>query len=143
MDIKREIRLMSFIEKNLGRPFAWGECDCNTFALETIDAVFDTAWADLIKGRYYTELGAFTFRRSCRWGDFISGIIAEAGFIEIQKGFEQTGDLLIVKDPRWEMVHICLGNKLVSSFPGAGVQYFSASVIKDKAYSVWRLPCLP
>jgi len=142
MEIKREIQLMNFIEKNLGRPFAWGECDCNTFALEAVDAVFDTSLAEKIKGQYFTELGALMYRKKSRWGTFIN-LLKETGFIEVAKGFEQTGDLLIVEDPRWEMVHISLGSKVMSSLPGAGVQYFSASVMKGQPYSVWRFGCLP
>ncbi len=140
MDIKHEILLVNFIEKSLGRPFAWGESDCNIFALETMDAVFGTVLADEIKGRYYTELGAFNFRRRSRWGSFIN-LLEESGFTKIPKGFEQVGDLLIVEDPRWEMVHVCLGIDAVSSLPGEGIRHFPVSMLKDKPYSVWRFAC--
>ena len=142
MDIKQEITLINFIESNLGRAFAWGECDCNIFVLEAMDAVFGTALAAKIRGRYITERGAIRFRRQSPWGSLIT-LLQEAGFVEGQKGFEHTGDLLIVEDPgKWEMAHIYLGRMAAAAFPGEGVQQFPLVLMKDKPYSVWRYPCL-
>lgn len=144
MDIQHEIKLINYIEANLNRPFAWGECDCNVFALDVIDAVIDTALAGKIKGKYKTERGAIRFRKRSAWGSFIE-LLKEAGFVQGKKGFEQTGDLLIVEDlGKWEMVHIYLGNKTVAAFPDEGVLQFPTALIKDKPYTVWRYsPCRP
>ena len=143
MNITHEIRLINYIEANLNRPFAWGECDCNVFALDMIDSVYGTALAAKIRGKYHTALGAIRFRRKSAWGSFIE-LLKEAGFIEGKKGFERIGDLLIVEDPgKWEMVHIYLGGKSVAAFPENGVMQFPTAMIRDKQYSVWRyLPCL-
>jgi hypothetical protein len=144
MDITHEIRLMNFIEQNQGRPFTWGECDCNTFVLDVVDAVFDIALAAKVKGKYKNELGAIRFRQRCEWGSFIE-LLKEAGFVGGKKGFEQVGDILIVADPgKWEMAHIYLGNKTVTAFPDEGVLQFPTAMLKDKPYSVWRYsPCRP
>jgi hypothetical protein len=142
MTPKQEIKLIRFFEANRGRSFAWGQCDCNVFALEAIDAVHDTKLATQIRGRYSSLLGAFLFRR--RVPGSLLNILKDAGFIQIKKGFEQTGDLLIVEDPKWEMVHICLGNNAMSAFPEHGVSMFPLQDLQDKPYSVWRLPlCRP
>lgn len=138
MDIKREIALIDFVKANRGRPFAWGQCDCNTFALEVMDAVHDTDLAAQIQGKYESMLGAFLFRR--RVPGSLINILKASGFVEGKKGFEQTGDLMIVEDPKWEMVHICLGSQAVASFPEYGVMTFPMSELRDKPYSVWRLP---
>jgi len=141
MNAEHEIKLMNFVEKNLGRPFTWGQCDCSTFALEVIDAAFDTALADKIKGKYRTEKGAIKFRRRS-WGSFVN-LLKEAGFVESQRSFEQTGDMLIIEDAEWERVHVCLGNWVCAPFPDDGVQLFPMTVMTDKPYKVWRYVCLP
>ena len=140
MKITEEIALVHFIEANRDRPFEWGRCDCNTFALEAMDAAFGTGLAEKIRGHYSTPLGAVRYRRRSAWKSFIA-FIEEAGFIEAKKGFEQTGDLLIVADPKWEMVHICLGNRAVSAFPDDGVRCFPMAAMADKPYRVWRRLC--
>lgn len=149
MDIKHEIKLINYIEANLGRPFAWGECDCNIFALDVIDAVWGqisnlSPLSNQIRGKYKTERGAIRFRKRSRWGSFIE-LLKESGFVQGKKGFEQIGDILIVEDPRkWEMVHIYLGNRTVAAFPGEGVLQFPTAMMKDKQYNVWRYaPCRP
>jgi len=141
MHITHEINLMHFIEKNLGRAFAWGECDCVTFALEVTDAVYGTALAEKIKGRYKTERGAIRFRRRSRWGNFIT-LLKEANFIEIPKGFEQTGDILVVEEAgKLEMVHVSLGHRALSSHPETGVLIFPMTHMQGIPYTVWRYTC--
>ena len=141
MNAEHEIKLMNFIEKNLGRPFVWGRCDCSTFALEATDAIFDTALVNKIKGKYRTGKGAIKFRRRS-WGSFIN-LLKEAGFVELQRGFEQTGDMLIVEDAEWERVHVYLDNWVCAPFPDDGVQLFPMTVMNGKPYKVWRYVCLP
>ena len=141
MNAEHEIKFINFVEKNLGRPFTWGQCDCSTFALEVIDAAFDTALVDKIKGKYRTEKGAIKFRRRS-WGSFVN-LLKEAGFVELQRGFEQTGDILIIEDAEWERVHVYLGNWVVASFPDDGVQLFPMTIMNGKPYKVWRYVCLP
>lgn len=140
MHIRNEINLLNFIEASLGRPFVWGQCDCNTFALEALDAAYGTCLAGKIMGQYNTLLGAVRYRKRSPWGSFIA-LIEEAGFIEAKKGFQQTGDLLIVEDPKWEMVHICLGSIAASAFPDDGVRTFPMAMMADKPYRVWRYAC--
>jgi hypothetical protein len=141
MNIVQEINLIRFVEANLGRPFAWGRCDCNILALEMSDTVFGTDLAGKVRGRYENRLGAIRYRLRSPWGSFI-GLIREAGFVWARRGFEQTGDLLVVGDPRWEMVHICLGQNALSSFPDEGVRVFPVSSMRSTFYNVWRWPCL-
>ncbi len=140
MHIRQEIALVRFIEESLGRPFAWGVCDCNTFALEAMDAAYGLDLAAKIRGQYGTLLTAFRFRRNSPWKTF-HALLEEQGFCEIPKGLQQTGDLLICEDPKWEMVHVCLGDRAVSAFPGDGVRLFPMAMMADKPYRVWRRPC--
>jgi hypothetical protein len=139
---EQEIALMRFVQDSIGRPFAWGRCDCNVYALEAIDATHGTDLASLISGRYSTGLGAIRYRKRCPWGSFI-GLLAEHGFVEAKKGFEQTGDLLVIPDPRWEMVHVYLGRDAVSVSPDLSVCIFPMASIRHETYLVWRLPCQP
>lgn len=142
MHISHEIKLINFVEASLGRPFAWGQCDCNTFVLAAMDAVYDTALAAKILGKYSTGLGAIRYRRRSPWGSLIA-LLREAGFSESSRGFEQIGDILIVADKKWEMSHVCLGNRGMAAFPDEGVQFFPLSSLADQPYTVWRSPCPP
>lgn len=137
MKIEQELQLINFIKANLGRPFVWGECDCNVFALEAMDAVHGTDLAGRIKGKYENELGAIRFRLRSEWGSF-EGLLIEAGFVESRKGFEQTGDLLIVDGPGFELVHIYMGKTVVSVPLGMKVHATPVALMKHLEYRVWR-----
>jgi hypothetical protein len=137
MDISRELKLINFVKANLGRPFVWGECDCNVFALEMIDAVHGTDLAGRIKGKYANELGAVRFRLRSEWGSF-EGLLKENGFVEGKKGFEQTGDILIVAAPNFELVHIYMGKTVVSVPLGMIVHTAPYALMKYLEYRVWR-----
>jgi hypothetical protein len=143
MNAKQEINLMNFVESSLGRPFAWGECDCNTFALEAMDAAYGLSLAAKIMGHYRTMRGAIRYRRRSPWGDLIS-LLKEAGFVSGKKGFEQVGDILIASDRlrRWEMAQVYLGRHCVSAFPDDAVRLFPCELMQSAAYEVWRYPCL-
>lgn len=137
MDITKELKLINFIAVNLGRPFVWGECDCNVFALEAMDATYGTDLAGIIKGKYANKDEAVEFMRNIRWNDWAE-FLSENGYIEGKKGFEQTGDLLIVSLPDYELVHIYMGKNVVSVPLGMVVRLEPYSLMKILKYRAWR-----
>jgi hypothetical protein len=139
VDIAKEIKLINFIKKNIGRPFAWGICDCNVVALEAMDATYGTDLAGIIKGRYSSEAEAIEFMRNIEWKDWAEFLI-EKGFIEGKKGFEQTGDLLIVSLPNFDLVHIYMGKSVMAVPLNMNVHTVPYAAMKQLDYRVWRKP---
>lgn len=137
MDIKKELQLINFIKANIGREFQWGVCDCNVFALEAMDAVHGTDMAGKIRGKYENDLGAIRFRLKSEWGSF-EGLLKENGFTEGKKGFEQTGDIIIVDGPGFDLVHINLGKNIVSVPLDGKVHMDPRAALKTIDYRVWR-----
>ena len=137
MEIKKELALIHFIKSNLGRSFAWGRCDCNTFALEMVDAVYGTSLAETVLGKYDGMIEAARFRKESEWGNF-QNLLSVNGFTEGKQGFEQIGDLLVVEDEQFELVSIYMGIKSVACVRDIGVQLFPTVLLKEKTYRVWR-----
>lgn len=61
----RYLRTANFITCNAGRPFAWGDWDCNLFLIDLLDALYPLAEprAQQVRGKYNTRLGAARFQR--------------------------------------------------------------------------------
>ncbi len=141
MNARAEIALMRFIEENIHQPFIWGRRDCNTFVLEALDACAGTSHlASKIIGKYSTALGAMRYRLRSPWGNLYN-LLQDAGCIEIQEGFQQIGDIMVVPDHRWEQAHICLGITVASVDFVLGVHIYPIAQLR-RPCSVWRLPCL-
>jgi len=141
MNARAEIALVRFVEENLRRPFVWGRRDCNTFVLEALDAACagTSHLAAKIIGQYSTALGAMRYRLRSPWGSLYN-LLRDAGCIEIQAGYQQIGDIVIVPDRRWEQAHICLGATVASVDFALGVHIYPIAQLQ-RPYSVWRFPC--
>lgn len=138
MEFSQEIRLIKFVEAYLGRACTWGECDCNIFVLLAWDAVFGTNIAIHHRGKYKTSRGAIRYRRRSKWGSLQVLLADEAGAVEIPQGFQQAGDILIVPDDKWEMAHLCIGDKIVSADPDDLVSLAPITALVNIPYQVWR-----
>ena len=143
MEFAQEIRLIKFVEEHLGKACSWGFCDCNIFVLSGWDAVFGTRLAEKHKGKYKTAKAAIRYRRRSQWGSLQVLLTKEAGAVEIPRGFEQTGDILIVSDQKWEMSHICIGKNYAAACPDDLVSLAPIAALYGMPYQVWRYPsCL-
>ena len=56
----------NYIESKLGKPFAWGTNDCNTFIVGYFDAVLGTDLLKIIYKKYTTKLGAIRFQKKLK-----------------------------------------------------------------------------
>jgi hypothetical protein len=95
------IKANNYIESKLGKPFAWGTNDCNTFIVGYFDAVLGTDLLKIIYKKYTTKLGA-TF-----------------------------GDILIKKNENWDSCHICIGSKIASIDENIGTAIMRINNFKD------------
>jgi hypothetical protein len=89
-----EKRLADLITARAFRPFVWGENDCLLFAFDATDALHDTTFAALHRGKYRTEREAH--RRLAKAGGFAEGL-AGLGFAEVPPKLAQRGDVAVLE----------------------------------------------
>jgi hypothetical protein len=103
-----EIVFHNYIQAQIGKPFVWGQNDCNTFVLKMVDHFQGTDYADDVVGQYSTKLGALRFAK--RIGTLRDYLPLQ----KIPRNHAQTGDLILVKDKLFDRAHICTGSKVIS-----------------------------
>lgn len=104
-----EQRLADAIEDARGRPFAWGQHDCATWALDVRRAL--TGGPDVVtwRGRYRTAIGSHRAMRKLGWHSLEDGARALMG--EPLQGilFAQRGDLVLSQGDR--AGGVCIGSQ--------------------------------
>lgn len=102
-------RLAALIEKRRNVPFAWGENDCLTFALDAIEAVTGRRVGDEWRGRYFDENGAIACGLDC-FEMILDAELAKHAFLEVSVASAQRGDLaLIVGDTEKACLGVIVG----------------------------------
>ena len=119
----------NYIESKLGKPFAWGTNDCNTFIVGYFDAVLGTDLLKIIYKKYTTKLGAIRFQK--KFGQRISGRCLELGMTEHHPTKATFGDILIKKNENWDSCHICIGSKIASIDENIGTAIMRINNFED------------
>jgi hypothetical protein len=88
------MRLEGFLQKNAARPFQYGEWDCCLFVCSAIDAMTGTDPGWEFRGKYDS---AKTARRFGKVEKIAETVTARYGMKEVQPGFAQRGDLVMIK----------------------------------------------
>jgi len=134
-----EPALISWAESRLGRPFIWGETDCNVLALEALDVITNGNNVAIAKGKYHSKLGAIRFL--ARLGKGLADVVKEADGVEIDTCRYKTGDFLIMDHTAYEMAHVYLDGRLFSSHPETGVRLFKPvdQALTRAAFTVYRV----
>jgi hypothetical protein len=137
-------RLNKFLAEQEGRPFVWGQRDCNTLALQCLDILTGMTrprFALIAQGRYHTEAGAHAFAST--YPMTLDRVLRMAGAQEVSGGAPRAGDFLLVRrdgEP-WLRAHVALnGMHCMTVDIEHGVTIFPVSWIG--AYTTMRLPCL-
>ena len=103
-----ELEFHSYIQSEIGKPFKWGENDCNTFILRMVDHFMGTNYSDSVVGRYNDEKSAMKFAiKIGKLRDFIP-------LKKVARKHAQTGDIILVSHRLWDRGHVCVGNKVVA-----------------------------
>jgi len=80
----------------MGRPFAWGDCDCGTAACDVFAALHGVDPMAPIRGTYATEAEARALIASAGgWQAFVAGLCARAG---LRPGTGAAGELGVTAD---------------------------------------------
>jgi len=126
-----EKALHQFSSSQLGKPFTWGDNDCNTLVIEWVDLLTGSNHIDEVRGQYSNKDEAIEFYRSVKNEE---DILAE--FHEIDPAFISVGDILTVPFGKMLGAHICVGSRLLSVDRRHGTMLLPC-VIPDKA-KAWR-----
>lgn len=132
-----ERHFFKWVQAQRGKPYEWGECDCNTLVLDYLDFRSGDCLSSLIRGKYSDEDSAAVFCEE--FGRTLEDLIKAAGCKQVKRNFQQVGDILLVKSPSkpWHQAHICLGSTCLSVEPGGTVRFYR---MRDfpKRFKVWR-----
>lgn len=113
-----EIELVRILDQAGRKPFAWGWNDCNTLALEWLDKLQDRGWLKRVRGKYSNLKEAVKFASELpKWTD---GLLAEV-WTEIAAQEASVGDLAVVSDRLYDLVHIVMGGYMVSLHESEGM----------------------
>jgi hypothetical protein len=125
-----------------GRPWAWGECDCNTVVLSWLDVLTLGDYLALALRRYSDEASARAYAESC--GHSLESLARAAGGVAVVAGFQQPGDIILVAldgEP-WQRGHVCVGTRALSALPDIGVVQVPLGLI-PALRTILRVPCRP
>ena len=129
-----ESRLFAFAEAAVGRPFLWGEWDCVLLTARALDAMGAHGLTEKYQGAWHGPASALRYAR--RFLSVTDGL-QRAGCRPVRPGFQQVGDILLVRQGPFELGHVCLGSTVLSVDEASGV--FLGRMDAMPAFSAWRL----
>tara|TARA_A100001201_G_scaffold21896_4_gene24484 strand:- start:863 stop:1279 length:417 start_codon:yes stop_codon:yes gene_type:complete len=131
-----KLKAANYIENKLGKPFIWGQNDCNTFIVEYFDKMLNTNLLEIIYKKYSTKAEAIKFQKE--FGQRISGRCLELGLKEFHPANAIYGDILVKHNENWDSCHICVGNKIASidEKEGTFITPISSFFLFDHAYRI-------
>lgn len=115
----RELKIHKFAEQHLGKPFCWGEMDCNTFILDYMDHMTGSNLLNEAYKKYSGKLSAAKFQ--AEYPDLLHNALHKSGAREIPKKFVNVGDILIKDLGIYEAAHLVLGSRVMSVDEDKGV----------------------
>ena len=108
-----EVDRIKYLQSQLGKSYKWGRTDCNAFAIEFFDYCNNTVFRNAVIGKYDDEKTAYKFAKKI-------GLLRNYLPL-IKTNRPKIGDLILVKDGVWDMAHIYLGDKVLTSINGKGI----------------------
>ncbi|MCP4545953.1 MAG: hypothetical protein GY835_05745 [bacterium] len=114
MNPSKERALVRLANEILGKPFKWGQLDCNILALRWLDLLTGSEELAAIVGRYSTKAEAARF--AAESDRTLVEILLEHEVEFVEPGFQQPGDFLVthVEGEPWHRAHICTGHQVLS-----------------------------
>jgi len=118
-----EIKLIEYVESNIGREFKFGEHDCPLFALGAIDIIQGTSHQEQMRGLWHDQKSAYKYSR--KNGDIVTHLI-RYGYKKINYKLMSIGDIVVMEQKlahqkKWRSVGVCLGSKVAIITKETGV----------------------
>ena len=132
-----EMRLIRFVNDELGKPFDWGKRDCSTLAVSCLREMvgdLDTPWPPF---DYTNEREAVRFAKGkLSFHDFL---IERFDARPVKPNFEQRGDFIFGHNGLFDCCHVVLGQKAVSVDPEQGVCQMRVKDLNSEDRRVLRI----
>tara|TARA_R100001086_G_scaffold238071_2_gene162550 strand:- start:2462 stop:2887 length:426 start_codon:yes stop_codon:yes gene_type:complete len=121
-----EIALLSFSQKVLGKPFVWGDTDCCSLTVDCFDYIRGTNHK---QGKLISSIvDKDSALKLCAERTAYQVILAN-GFQQIELSKASRGDIIYFYNDGFESLHICYGDKCLSSSEENGVHFTPTKVV--------------
>jgi len=117
--------LSRYIDQHFDAPFKWGVLDCATFAVGAMEAMVggDVGAPDF---KYKDQKSALRFNKK---HSVIQGMITNLGAYVVTKGYETTGDIVVVQHDGFECCHVISGKRCYGPAIDDKVRALSKAVV--------------
>ena len=131
--MNKELKLMNYIESQLGIPFEFGKQDCPLFVAGAIDAIHGTNLRKKYTGLWHDKKSAWQYAR-------INGGLSEQlkglGYKSVEFSFIQTGDIIVMEqklahEKKWHSAAIFTGSKVAIVTDINGVEIISLKKVPN------------
>ncbi len=130
----KELKLIRYIESQIGTPFEYGSHDCPLFILGAIDAMHGTKLREKYTGLWHDKKSAWKHVK--KHGTLAEQIKNLGCKIIIELPFIQTGDILIMEqrlahEKKWHSAAIFTGSKVAIVTDINGVEIIALNKVPN------------
>lgn len=133
-----DVRLARWATLRTGERFRWGQTDCVLLCLEAFDVMTGSDKADAHRGRWRSRAGALRYQRE-NDTDLLRGLRA-FGCVDVEVGFQQRGDFIIVERSPIPHGLVCFGEKSLGAEPHGQVSWSRLNFAVPQGLRVLRAP---
>ncbi len=131
--MNKELKLLKYIESQIGISFEYGINDCPLFASGAIDAMHGTKLREKYTGLWHDQKSAW--RYATKYGS-LSETLHKLGYKSIELPFIQTGDIIIMeqklaKERKWHSIAVFTGSKVAIVTDVNGVEIISLNKVPN------------
>ena len=127
MKPQEEIALLSFSSKVIGKPFVWGDTDCCSLTVECFDYIRGTNHK---QGRLISSITDKESAMELCANRTAYQVIIQNGFEEIELYKASRGDIIYFFKDGLESLHVCYGDKCLTSSEEEGVIFTPTKLVK-------------
>lgn len=129
----KELKLLKYIESQIGIPFQFGKQDCPLFIAGAIDAMHSTNLREKYTGLWHDKKSAWKYIK--KHGS-LSQTIKKIGYQSVEFAFIQTGDIIIMEqklahEKKWHSAAVFTGSKVAIVTDANGVEIISLNKVPN------------
>lgn len=131
--MNKELKLLTYIESQIGTPFEFGVLDCPLFAAGAIDAMHGTKLHSKYSGKWKSKRQLWKYVR--KYGGF-SENLHKIGYKTIELTYIQTGDIILMEqklahEKKWHSIAVFTGSKVAIVTDANGVEIVDLNTVPN------------
>ncbi len=131
-------RLARWATLRNGELFCWGQTDCAMLAFEAFDAMTGADIAGRHRGQWHSRSSALRYQQQNDTD--VRRVLILAGCADVEPGFQQRGDFVIIERAPFPHAQVCFGEKALSSVPNGAVCWGRLNFGVPQGMRVLRAP---